>query len=56
MKESLLTSDLHKKNSDYLALTKKLNAEHFEHHKMVREIGDFCGASVQEERQKSCCE
>ena len=49
---SLLTSDLQKKNSDYLALTKKLNADYFEHQK---EFSEFRESSVLEPQERDTC-
>ena len=42
--EISLSSDLKKKSSDYIAFTRKLNAEHLEHQKTIREMSDFCCA------------
>lgn len=46
-----LASDLEKKNTDFLALTKKLNAEHLKHQKIVKELNDFRDPLILEERK-----
>ena len=48
---SNLDSDVKKKNKDFLALTRKLNAEHLEHQKRMKELNDFCDPIMLEERK-----
>ena len=47
----ILTTDLDKKSTDYLALSRKLNAEHLKHQKQVKEFNDFCDPLILEERK-----
>ena len=48
---SNLASDLDKKSTEFLALTRKLNAEHLKHQKIVKELNDFRDPLILEERK-----